>query len=338
MGFILNMEQMDTFLDSLKEKYLIFAPKRFINGGNFSDTDCIRYDLINTADEIEFDEKSKYSFKEAIMPISQTLFYFTESITTTPEMSNKKILIFLRNCDLHAVDSLDKIYLVNGFPDHYYKKLRNATEFVVMGCDKPFENCFCVSMDTNKSEDYSLSIDKDIDKYKITSKEDSFTKVFQDMKVEESDVKPKFVLSNDITVNIPTDLDNTVSKSKMWDEYDTRCIACGRCNFVCPTCTCFTMQDIFYSENGKVGERRRIWASCMVDGYTNIAGGHQFRVNKGQRMRFKIMHKVLNFRKTFGKNMCVGCGRCDDSCPEYISFSNAINKLDSAMKEVATHE
>lgn len=41
----------------------------------------------------------------------------------------------------------------------------------------------------------------------------------------------------------------------MWDEYDARCIACGKCNFVCPTCTCFTMQDIYYKENENVGER-----------------------------------------------------------------------------------
>lgn len=70
----------------------------------------------------------------------------------------------------------------------------------------------------------------------------------------------------------------------MWDDYDSRCINCGRCNFVCPTCTCFTMQDLFYSENGKAGERRRVWASCMVDGFTEVAGGGCYRQKNGQRM------------------------------------------------------
>ena len=118
------------------------------------------------------------------------------------------------------------------------------------------------------------------------------------------------------------------------EEYNSRCINCGRCNFVCPTCTCFTMQDLFYSENGKVGERRRIWASCMVDGFTDVAGGGSYRKKNGERMRFKLLHKVLDYKQRNGYHMCVGCGRCDDICPEYISFSGCINKLQSAMTEV----
>ena len=74
---------------------------------------------------------------------------------------------------------------------------------------------------------------------------------------------------------MPENIDsNEMIGNSIWDEYDTRCIGCGRCNFVCPTCSCFTMQDIFYKENENVGERRRVWASCQVDGYTDIAGGN----------------------------------------------------------------
>ena len=119
----------------------------------------------------------------------------------------------------------------------------------------------------------------------------------------------------------------------VWDEYSVRCIGCGRCNFVCPTCTCYTMQDVYYTENGKVGERRRVGASCMVDGYTNVAGGGQYRKTKGERMRFKVLHKIFDFRKRFGYDMCVGCGRCDMVCPEYISFSACINKVAKAVEE-----
>lgn len=94
------------------------------------------------------------------------------------------------------------------------------------------------------------------------------------------------------------------------------------------------MQDIAYTDNGKNGERRRVWASCQVDGFTDMAGGHNFRDNKGQRMRFKVLHKVYDYNKRYGYHMCVGCGRCDDVCPEYISFSSAINKLNTAKGEV----
>ena len=96
-------------------------------------------------------------------------------------------------------------------------------------------------------------------------------------------------------------------------------------------------QDIFYTDNGKIGERRRVSASCMVDGYTDVAGGGAQRQKNGQRMRFRVLHKVYDYKKRFGYHMCTGCGRCDDACPEYISFSHCINKLESAVKEVSEY-
>ncbi|ONI45450.1 anaerobic sulfite reductase subunit A [Candidatus Epulonipiscium fishelsonii] len=338
MGFILNKISADNFLSSLKDEYYIFAPKCFEFGGTYSDTDTIRYSQINSFDEIVFDKKSLYSFKEAIFHISQTIFYFTEDQAKESNFNPKKVLIFLRNCDLHGLKRLDDIYLHNGPEDHYYKNLRENVKFVVMGCENSFENCFCVSMGTNKNDDYDLSIDKQDDNYLITCKDNEFNKILADLNISQTEIIPKFVTSNSVKVNIPDNLSNDIANNSIWNEYDIRCIACGRCNFVCPTCTCFSMQDIFYTDNGKVGERRRIWASCMVDGFTDMAGGHSYRVKKGQRMRYKVLHKVLNHKKRYGEHMCVGCGRCDDICPEYISFSNSINKLENAMKEVTSNE
>ena len=94
------------------------------------------------------------------------------------------------------------------------------------------------------------------------------------------------------------------------------------------------MQDVFYTDNARTGERRRVWASCMVAGYTDVAGGGEYRQKNGDRMRFKTLHKVLDYNQRFGHHMCTGCGRCDDVCPEYISFSNIINKLEDAMEEI----
>ncbi|MGX8680903.1 MAG: 4Fe-4S dicluster domain-containing protein, partial [bacterium] len=90
---------------------------------------------------------------------------------------------------------------------------------------------------------------------------------------------------------------------------------------------------ISYTDNGNVGERRRVGASCMVDGFTDVAGGGSYRKKNGERMRFKVLHKIYDHRQRFGVNMCVGCGRCDDVCPEYISYSNIINKVYAASKE-----
>ena len=233
-----------------------------------------------------------------------------------------------------ALKRMDQIYLNNGPEDFYYKRLRENTKFILMGCTKTFDNCFCLDMGSNKTNEYDAYVKVDKDFASIDCKWSELEELIKMEQFKEENVTPDFVSENTIKVNIPDNISTKVFNSKMWNEYSERCIGCGRCNFVCPTCTCFTMQDIFYRDNGKVGERRRIWASCQINGYTDMAGGITFRKPQGDKMRFKVMHKVYDYKKRFGYHMCVGCGRCDDICPEYISFSNCINKLEDAIKEV----
>lgn len=338
MGYILDESNMQQIIEKWRNHYIIYGPKKKTGEGMYSNTDVIRYDIIHEIKDIEFNKKSDYSFKEVLLPITQTLFYYTEDAVKEAEPERKKgAIIFLRSCDFHAVKRLDEIYLKNGFEDYYYKRLRENVKFVVMGCKETFDNCFCVSMGTNITESYDLAINAKDGKYYIDSKWDDITPDLEQVCNEEAEIKPDFVTSNNITVTITDNLSLDIMKSKMWEEYNSRCINCGRCNFVCPTCTCFTMQDIFYTDNGKVGERRRVHASCMVDGYTDMAGGHSYRQKSADRMRFKVLHKVYDFNKRYGYHMCVGCGRCDDVCPEYISFSNCINKLKDGMEEVTNN-
>ncbi|MBU3142952.1 anaerobic sulfite reductase subunit AsrA [Clostridium sp. CF012] len=334
MGFKLTIEKFDEHLEALRQEYVIYAPVMLKGKGTFADTDTIRYKEIKSIREIEFKLKSSFSPKEIILPITQTLFYFTEKDCVEPKSDEKKILIFLRSCDIHAMKRLDEVYLRNGNEDYYYKTLRDKIKFVLMGCSESFENCFCASMGSNKTEDYDMYTKIQDHEVLVNCKSEELMNYFNIDKTSELAVEPEFVLNNEIVVTIPENLDQRVFKSKMWDEYSSRCIACGRCNFVCGTCSCFTMQDIFYKENKNQGERRRVWASCHVDGYSDMAGGHGFRKDKKDRMRFKVMHKVYDFKKRAGYHMCIGCGRCDDICPEYISFSNCVNKLNIAMDEV----
>lgn len=334
MGYKISLKNMNRALAELSKDYTIYAPMVFQGEGMFTDTDCIRYGEIKGVEDIVFDQKSDYSFKEVLTPISETLFYFTEDEVKEADGPTKGAIIFLRSCDLHSVKRLDDIYLHNGYEDYYYKRLRDNVKFILMGCESSFDNCFCVSMETNKTSEYDAYIKIDDTDAYIDSKCEALEKVFLKEGFGELDLVPDFVEENEIKVTIPDNLSLDIIESTMWQEYTERCIACGRCNFVCPTCTCFTMQDIFYTDNGKVGERRRVWASCHVDGYTDMAGGHSFRKDNGQRMRFKVMHKVYDYKKRLGYHMCTGCGRCDDICPEYISFSNCVNKLENAMKEV----
>lgn len=339
MGFHITNMQLNELFQSWRINYDIYAPRNFSGGGRFADTDCIRYGKIDFVDEIVFDKKSDYSFKEILTPISQTLFFFMEGESREADAPKKGAVIFLRSCDLHALRRLDEIYLHNGPADYYYQRLRKNIKIVMMGCTHSFENCFCVSMDSNISTNCDMSIDRQADgTYLVDCREEEWVRQLEAVEASQLMVVPNHVEENHISVQIPENLTTEVAKSTMWKEYDSRCINCGRCNFVCPTCTCFTMQDLYYSENGKVGERRRIWGSCMVDGFTDVAGGGSYRKNNGDRMRFKVLHKVLDYKQRNGYHMCVGCGRCDDICPEYISFSGCINKLNNAMVEVRNND
>ncbi|MGL5346286.1 MAG: anaerobic sulfite reductase subunit AsrA [Peptostreptococcaceae bacterium] len=325
MKIKLDRASFDKGLGLLKSEYKILAPVATPFKGVYSDTDLTKYEEINSIEEIEFNKKSDFSAKEVILPITQILFYFTEKEYKTSDIDDKKLLIFLRACDINGMKRLDEIYLNNGIEkDYFYERLREKVKFVLIGCKESFRNCFCVSMNSNKTDNYSMGLN-------ISNNE-----VYLDIKDEELNVfngeevafEVDYVKENFISLELPKDINPVeLSKHEMWDEYDARCIACGRCNFVCPTCTCFTMQDIYYKENEDVGERRRVWASCQVNGYTDMAGGHSFRKKQGERMRFKVMHKIYDFDKRFGYQMCVGCGRCDDACPQYISISKCIEKV-----------
>ena len=327
MGYQLAKTKADDIFRQWSEKYNIFAPMLMEGEGCFSDTDIIRYGKVDKLDDIEWNRKSDYSFKEVLLAINETLFYFTEDQTTIPKGPEKDILIFLRSCDLHAVKRLDEIYLKNGFEDFYYARVRERAKFILMGCENTCQSGFCVSMGTNQSDNYDAYVKVNQDTVYMDIKCSELEETMCTEEVQVVNVTPDYVTENVEKVTLPKNLSNESFTKEIWKEYGERCIKCGRCNFVCPTCTCFTMQDIFYKDNAKVGERRRVWASCQIDGYTEMAGGHGFRKSQGDRMRFKVMHKIYDFEKRFGYPMCVGCGRCDDVCPEYISYSNCVNRL-----------
>lgn len=344
MGFVLPEAGFKQLLETLSKDYMLFGPKRFKGEHEFSDLDSIRYGEFTDLEDLELVEKSQFSFKDILIPISETLFYFTEDRVLEANIPYERdVLVFLRSCDVHAVKSLDAIYLKNGYEDPYYKRLREKIKFVLIGCEKAFENCFCVDMGTNQTDNYVFSLDHKDGEFFCDVKDDEFTTVFENFADRQQNVEPQYVRETEKKVKVPQDVDgNYVAMSDMWDEYDARCIACGRCNFSCPTCTCFSMQDIFYRDNPKSGERRRVWASCMVDGFTNVAGGGEYRIKHGQRMRFKVLHKIHDFKLRYRFNMCVGCGRCDDVCPEYISFSTAVTRVAELMenkpKEEVNHD
>lgn len=333
MGNIWNKENADRLLKNWLTTYDIYAPVLYPGDGCYSDTDVVRYGKITSPEEIVWDKKSDYSFKEALLPLSETMMYFTDTFSTVPESPRKRI-IFLRSCDLHAVKRLDEIYLNNGPADFYYQRIRKDTKFILIGCTQSFPSCFCTSMGTNTCEGHHGYIHPDGKNYYMEISDPHLLTLADESSCPKADQPIQFVKQNDIRVTLPEALPSRIASHDMWKEYTGRCIGCGRCNFVCPTCTCFSTQDIFYRDNDhkNSGERRRVWSSCQVDGYTDMAGGLCFRKDQGERMRFKVLHKVSDYKKRFGYHMCVGCGRCENICPEYISYISCLHKLHQIEK------
>ena len=337
MSVEINKVKFDDLLHQLSKNYKVLGPVRKKGKGKFSDTDVIGYDEFNSLAELVLDEKSYFSPKEHIFPIRETLFRFTDGKMQVPEIDEEKIIIFLRPCDINGIRRLDSIFIDNGEQkDFYYKRLREKVKFFMIECTEGFESCYCVSMDSNITDDYAVALRFGADSISAKISDSEFSSVFEEAGTS-SDFEPDYIKENKVKVTIPN-LEN-ISKDEIfdheiWKEYTARCIACGRCNTSCITCSCFTMQDVKYDRDGKQAERRRVWAGCHIDSFSDMAGGHSFRTKNGDRMRFKTMHKIDDFKKRFGFHMCVGCGRCDDVCPEYISFSKCINKINTIVEEI----
>lgn len=339
MGYNLSFQEVNTLFEDLKKEYKIYAPKRFKNQGRYSDTDIIKYDEVSTVEEIEFKEKSHYPVKEVITPITQTLYYFTEDEFRESSIGhNKKILIFARPCDINAQRRQDMIYLHNGnFEDTFYKRIRERVKFICIECVDGFDTCFCVSMNSNKTDDYSLAVRFNESSLLFDVKDKEFSKFFNAKTEEEFELK--FIEENEAKVTIPEINDKEIliklKNHPMWDEYNKRCLGCGSCTIACSTCSCYTTRDIVYDSLGKIGERRRVQASCHIDGFDEMAGGHNFRTTKADKMRYKVLHKIHDYKAQFGdEHMCVGCGRCTDRCPEHISITATINKVNNAVNEI----
>lgn len=337
-SYRLSRQEMDKAISALRDHYRVFAPK-LIPNRTADGKDIVRYQEISSVDEIVYDRQTDFSPKEIYYPVMQTMIFFTDTdCEESLLVDDREIIIFAHPCDINAVKRLDTIFLENGGrQDTYYKRLREKVKFVMMECSESYANCFCVSMGTNSVEGYDMAVRIDDEGVSVKITLDSLQEVFDGCK--EADYEPAFIQSNERKVMIPQiDGQEALQKAshlEFWDKYNDKCIGCGGCNTVCPTCSCFDTVDIRYDETSLDGERRRVWSSCMLDTFTMTAGGAKARQTPGENMRFKALHKMYDFRQRFDfdGNMCVGCGRCVNRCPQEIDFIDTINGFRDALEQ-----
>jgi ferredoxin len=113
-------------------------------------------------------------------------------------------------------------------------------------------------------------------------------------------------------------------ESSIWNDISDPCIGCGTCTYICPTCYCY---DINIEKHGQQGSEFRTWDSCMFSEYTQMAGGHNPRPSKRERLRNRFMHKLAYFYDRYGQLLCAGCGRCISNCPVHIDISSFIDRV-----------
>lgn len=325
----LSKQDVTRLLTRLSEDHEVWAPTWMPREGRHSDEPVVGYRPVTSWDEIVWDQKTFFSPKEAVFPIRETLFRFLEGESVEAKAPARPAIVLARPCDINGIDRLDGIFLENGpDKDYYYDRRRKHLKFFMIECVEGFDSCFCMSMGAERTDDYEAALRVHGEGATVMLHDEDLLPCFAKLP-EGEPFETRFPESNSVQVEIPDPegIEESILEHEMWQEYSRRCIACGRCNTSCPTCSCFTMQDIFHDDGRTMGERRRIWTGCHLDGFTDMAGGHVFRETYGARMRFKVLHKVYDYNQRFGRHMCVGCGRCDDVCPEYISYSKCVNKL-----------
>lgn len=118
--------------------------------------------------------------------------------------------------------------------------------------------------------------------------------------------------------------------ASLWDEEAARCLACGACSAVCPTCACYEVVDEACLDGSVT--RRRVWDNCFFPDHARVAGSYDFRAGPGQRLRFRFEHKRLGFGALRGVSACVGCGRCRRACPVAIELEPVARRLAGSHK------
>jgi anaerobic sulfite reductase subunit A len=321
-----DREEAEEIFSNILKDYTVLAPTRVSGKGRFSDSDLVTYGEVASLSEICFESKTYFSFKSILFPIRESMFCCDQNRSTESKHESPPTVLFLRACDIHALEALDAMFQHNGnVVDTYYAERRRSIRIFLLECANSFDNCFCVSLKTNRTDEYSAFVREQADGYAFRVRDSEFASYFPDGR--EVTVEPRFVEENRHAPLIPESIDTSLFKDDMWKEYSKRCIACGRCNTSCPTCSCFSVQNVGDPNGTGKSKRMRIWSSCQVDHFSRLAGNHEFRKSNGDRMRYKVLHKIVDFKARFGFPMCVGCGRCEDVCPEYISMVRCVETI-----------
>jgi len=331
----MKKEDLSTFLDSVKEWGELWGPTKKGEKVTFAKVDSLgQMDLKAT--------RTIIPPKKFLYPPRFTMFDFDEEgyVERTGDVP-KRILFGVHLCDLHGILTMDHLFLDN-YKDPYYAERREKTLIMGHSC-LPDDKCMCNATNTDFiSEGYDLFF-TDLKMFYLvwvgSSRGHDLVRMRPDLfsrELTKADILTYTEYKNWKNSQFKSDVDFTgmpgifelAYNSPVWDELADKCLSCGQCSMVCPTCNCYnTVDDV---ELGSVeGTRDRYWDSCMFREYSVVALGHNFRDKRADRLRLWYTHKLQAYIGEFGKPACVGCGRCVATCPvdiNVVSVSTALRE------------
>ncbi len=284
--------------------------------------------------------------KKLLFPPNERLVTYEigKKIEVNPVIeSGEKILFGINAWDINGMNFMDRFFTTDFIDENYISKRK---KLIVIGMDsQPTETNFSPSMSAEYAKDgFDIYLTELKDKYfvriatargneileKYTKVNDAIAEDFKEYNKYMDNYRKKFKLD----VNIKDFYDNfelIYDNEEFWKKIAKNCYSCGSCNLVCPTCFCFNVKDDI-ELNLKDGNKAREWDSCMIPEYGLVAGGHNFRPDKENRLKQRYRCKLKTFLDKFGKYTCVGCGRCIEACLAKINIAEDIN---SVKKEVS---
>ncbi len=277
--------------------------------------------------------------KYFVPPAEELMRFRTEDghVMSDTAHADPRVLFGLHPCDINALMLMDNVFL-GEFEDPYYKARRDKTLLVGVSCT-PDDGCFCNAWGTDEVHwGFDIFLTDLGDRYFVSVRSVKGAELL-DALVETRDITDedtaefqrvtgdfKKAFSEDIdTAQLPLLLDAKFD-DPLWDDLGDRCLSCGACSMVCPTCYCFDIKDRL-SPDTTEGSRVRVWDSCQFSEFAEVAHGHNFRDTRPSRVKYRYYHKQWGYLSKFERVLCVGCGRCQRACKADISPRVVIEAL-----------
>ncbi|GED83166.1 4Fe-4S ferredoxin [Streptomyces sp. 6-11-2] len=242
----------------------------------------------------------------------------------------------VRPCDLRAIAIQDRVLTGGTYRDPVYAGRRSGALLIVVECTEPGATCFCVSMGTGPAAGpgYDLVMTEVVDegghRFWIRGGSQEGEEILAELPARPADPETRETARADVTAaatrmgrSMPeADLRELMAgtlDAPRWDDVAGRCLTCGNCTMVCPTCFCTTTEDVT-DLTGDHAERWRLWDSCFDLDFSHLNGG-PVRASARSRYRQWMTHKLGTWYDQFGSSGCVGCGRCIVWCPVGIDIT-----------------